>query len=373
MSRLMGALRPALFSLDPETAHAAAVRAAGLAAPVLARTPGFRVSDPRLRETVWAVDFPNPVGLAAGYDKWGAAIAGWHALGFGFVEVGTVTPGPQEGNPAPRLFRLPDDDALINRMGFNNDGAPATANRLAAAARGGWLRRVPLGVNIGKHKTTTAELAVRDYTAALDRLWPYASYVVMNVSSPNTPGLRELQGASALAGLLDAVIEMNRDKAVMTGQRPRPVLVKIAPDLTSEQVDAIVDLVRDVGGDGIIACNTTVARAGLRSPASLTGQEGGLSGRPLTGPSMDVLRRVVARAPELPVISVGGIFSADDAWERLAAGARLVQVWTALVYEGPRVAARINRGLLERMEREGVAHVSEIRPRDVRDAAPPGA
>lgn len=368
----MRRLRPAVFAVDPERAHVAAVRAVAASGPVLARVPGFRVRDARLRQDVCGITFPNPVGLGAGYDKWGAAVSGWHALGFGFVEVGTVTPQAQEGNPRPRLFRLPDDDALINRMGFNNDGAPATARRLAAAARGGWLRRIPVGVNIGKLKETPAGGAAADYAAVIDRLWPYAAYIAVNVSSPNTPGLRDLQESSQLAGILDAVVSLNHDKASLTGMRSRPVFVKVAPELTGEQTDAVVDLLGTVGADGIIVCNTTTRRDGLRSPAALRDEQGGLSGRPLAAPSLAMLERVVARAPHVPVISVGGVFDADEAWRRLRAGARLVQVWTALVYEGPRLAARINRGLIERMDAEGVRDVRELAPVRVHDASAGG-
>lgn len=337
-----------------------AVRGLRAASPVLERVGGLRVRDPRLVQRVWGLRFTNPVGLGAGYDKWGAAVPGWYAMGFGFAEVGTVTAVPQEGNPRPRLFRLPQDEALINRMGFNNDGAEATARRLAAWDRAGLLHRIPLGVNVGKSKVTPTERAVDDYVATLDRLWAYADYVVLNVSSPNTPGLRDLQESSQLGGILEAVIALNRRRADELGAEPRPVLVKIAPDLDDPQTDAVVDLVQAVGADGLIVCNTTVARDGLASPESLSAEAGGLSGRPLRERSMAMLRRVVSRAPELPVVSVGGVATADDAWERLAAGARLVQIWTALVYGGPMTVARINRGLVRRMEREGVHSLAEL-------------
>jgi len=351
--------QPLLFRLDPERAHTLAVQGVARSAPAIARL-GLRVRDDRLAQRLWGIRFPNPVGLGAGYDKWGAAIPGWHALGFGFVEVGTVTAHPQDGNPRPRLFRLPADRAIINRMGFNNDGAAATAQRLAALDRAGALHRVPLGINIGKSKVTPVEDATGDYVASLDRLWPYADYVVVNVSSPNSQGLRDLQESSALAGILEALIDLNRMKADITRRRPRPILVKVAPELTDDQLDAVVDLLRTVGGDGLIVCNTTLSRHGLVSDPALITEQGGLSGPPVAARSLGMLRRVVARAPGMPVISVGGIGTADDAWERLAAGARLVQVWTALVYGGPRTVAAINRGLVDRMRREGVAGVEEL-------------
>jgi dihydroorotate dehydrogenase len=307
------------------------------------------------------IRIPNPVGLAAGFDKRGIAIAGWQALGFGFVEIGTITAEKQDGNPQPRIFRLPDDQAIVNRLGFNNDGAALTAARLAKLQRQGALHRVPLGVNIGKSRSVASEAAVGDYVTSLDRLWPYADYVVVNVSSPNTPGLRDLQESSALAGLLEALIDLNRLKAMVTAQRPRPLLVKIAPDLDQAQVDAVVDLVAALGIDGLVVCNTTIARVALTSAPDLIEQQGGLSGRPVAARSLALTRHVVTRlAGRMPVISVGGIFTADDAWDRLAAGASLVQLYTGLVYGGPATVARINRGLLERMDRERVADLREL-------------
>lgn len=370
----MRALRPALARVDAERAHMAAVRAASVGAPLLWRTPGLRVDDPRLRQQVWGMTFPNPVGLGAGYDKWARAIAAWPAVGFGFAEIGTVTPGPQEGNPRPRLFRLPDDDALINRMGFNNDGAEATAERLAQAAVDGSLHRIPVGINIGKHKDTDAEAAADDYAAALEPLWTHAAYIVVNVSSPNTPGLRDLQESSHLAGILSRVVELNQRRARDQSARPRPVLVKIAPELDGPQTDAVVDLVRAVAADGVIVHNTTLSREGLRSPAHLVNEQGGLSGRPLAARSTEMLQRVVERDPGLPVISVGGVWDSDDLYERLRRGARLVQVWTALVYRGPGLVGALNRGLLRRMDQEGIATVADLAPASVRDAiasAPP--
>jgi dihydroorotate dehydrogenase len=353
------AVRPLALRTDPEKAHMRAMTTAERIAPLM-RVARWRVRDPRLAQRVWGLRFPNPIGLGAGYDKWGRGIRAWHALGFGFAEIGTVTALAQDGNLAPRLIRLPADRAIINRMGFNNDGAAATAHRLAQWDRRGLLHRIPLGVNIGKSKVTPLEDAKRDYVASLDRLWPYADYIVVNVSSPNTPGLRELQDAVALAGILEDLVELNRVKASLTGARRRPILVKVAPDLTDEQFDAAVDLVQAVGVHGIIVCNTTLARERLNSSERLASEPGGLSGAPLAPRSLEMLRRAVARAPELPIISVGGIATADDVWERLAAGASLVQIWTALVYGGPSLVARINRGLLARMEAEGVRDIAEL-------------
>ncbi len=298
--------------------------------------------------------------MAPGYDKWGRGIRAWQSLGFGFAEIGTVTALSQDGNPTPRVVRLPADRAVINRMGFNNDGSAATAHRLAQWDRAGVLHRIPIGVNIGKSKVTPLDDAKRDYVASLDRLWPYADYIVVNVSSPNTPGLRELQESVALGGILEELVDLNRVKSSLTGSRRRPILVKVAPDLTDDQFDAAIDQVQAAGVHGIIVCNTTLSRAGLASPERLVAETGGLSGAPLAARSLEMLRRAVARAPELPVISVGGIASADDVWERLAAGASLVQVWTALIYGGPALVSRINRGLIDRMDAEGVRDISEL-------------
>lgn len=352
-------VRPLLFRMDPERAHLRAMAVSERTTPII-RLGRLRIRDERLSQRLWGLRFPNPVGLGAGYDKWGRGISAWHALGFGFAEIGTVTALPQDGNPTPRLVRLPQDRAVINRMGFNNDGAAATAHRLAQWDRRGVLHRIPIGVNIGKSKVTPLEDAKRDYVSSLDRLWPYADYIVVNVSSPNTPGLRELQESVALGGILEELVELNRVKSQLTGARRRPILVKIAPDLTDEQFDAAIDLISAVGVHGVIISNTTLSREGLTSAARLTAHEGGLSGAPLAARSLALLRRSIARAPLLPVVSVGGITSADDVWERLAAGASLVQVWTGLIYEGPAMVARINRGLIDRMDAEGVRDITEL-------------
>lgn len=350
-------IRKVGFRLEAERAHELAVSTMSLAAPLLARA--IRPpSDPRLARRVWELDFPNPVGLAAGYDKRARAIPAWRALGFGFVEVGTITPLPQPGNERPRMFRLPEHEALINRMGFNNDGAARTAERLAAVTARGSIG-IPIGVNVGKGRDTPVDRAAQDYAEAIERLWPHADYLVVNVSSPNTPGLRDLQESGALGELLSACDESNRRRASTVARPPRPLLVKLAPDLSDAQVEAVLRLADDRGLDGLVVCNTTIGRDGVSGDRH--GDEaGGLSGRPLAARSLAMLRRIVAQAPGSRVISVGGIVDADDVWERLVAGAALVQVWTALAYRGPGVVAEINRGLIERMEREGVRDLDEI-------------
>jgi dihydroorotate dehydrogenase len=353
--------RPLLFRADAERVHELAIASLALSAPVLDGLAGPPDGDGRLAQELLGLRFPNPVGLAAGFDKYAKAVPAWPALGFGFAEIGTVTALPQKGNPKPRLHRLPDDRALINSLGFNNAGADATAARLAALARRGLLGRAPLGVNVGKSKATPADGAPADYARTVEALWDHADYVAVNVSSPNTPGLRDLQAAGPLGAILDAIDAVNRRRAAAAGRAPRPVLVKIAPDLEPAQVDAVVELALERGLAGVIATNTTVARAGLSSPERLTSRPGGLSGKPLREQATSLVGRVAGRAAgRLVVVGVGGIFTADDAWEKLAAGASLVQLYTGFVYGGPGTARAVAGGLLERMDREGVRHVSEL-------------
>ncbi|WP_072313311.1 quinone-dependent dihydroorotate dehydrogenase [Agrococcus sp. Marseille-P2731] len=323
--------------VDPERAHhlgATAIRAIGAA------RPGVR-TDPALRTRALGRAFPTPFGVAAGFDKDATMIAGLGALGFGHVEVGTLTAQPQPGNPQPRLFRLPEDRALINRMGFNNGGAAAAVDRIAAARDA--RSRPVIGVNIGKSRVVDAEdtaAVERDYLQSTRLVAPVADYLAVNVSSPNTPGLRGLQDAEVLEPLLAAI----RGAAGAT-----PVLVKIAPDLDDEQVEGIAELAARLELAGVIATNTTISRAGLRSSADAVAQAGagGLSGPPVAPRSLEVLRRLRAALPAtIDVISAGGVETADDVRERLAAGAALVQGYTAFIYRGPGWAREINHGLL---------------------------
>src|SRR5215207_6348961 len=337
MYRLLFSL--VLSHMDPEDAHHLAFRLIRLL-PTL----GFgrlveRVTapDPSLAVETLGLRFPSPFGLAAGFDKDGYAVLGLGNLGFGHVEVGTITAIAQPGNPRPRLFRLVSDRALVNRMGFNNGGADAAAGRLSRLARR--TRRPVLGVNIGKSRVTPVERAVADYTRSARVLAPYADYLVVNVSSPNTPGLRGLQELDALGPLLEAV----RGAAGAA-----PLLVKIAPDLADAEVLRICELVVRLGLDGIIATNTTISREGLRAPASVIEAigPGGLSGAPLATRSLEVLRLIRGRVPaELCVISVGGVETAADVQDRLDAGATLVQGYSAFIYRGPLWARQVNRGL----------------------------
>jgi dihydroorotate dehydrogenase len=313
------------------------------------------VDDPALATRVWGIDFPNPVGLAAGFDKAGTLFNPLAALGFGFVEIGTVTAEAQPGNPRPRLFRLPADGALLNRMGFNNPGAEAVAAHLAAT------RAEPvLGINIGKSKVAPLERATEDYLRSVDLLAPFARYLVVNVSSPNTPGLRALQDAAPLRELVGAVVGRVREARGAAGACP--VLVKLAPDLSDEQVEQAVEIALERGAAGIVATNTTVSRAGLRTaPERVEGLGlGGISGAPLRARALEVVSRIHARTGgAVPIVGVGGISSASEAWERIRAGASLVQIYTAFIYEGPGLVRRINRGLLDLMRRDGFRSVAE--------------
>jgi dihydroorotate dehydrogenase len=333
-------VRPVLFRLDPERAHDLAL--SGLAAvsrvvgPVQRRRMA-RESEADSSATVFGIRFPTRVGVAAGLDKDGRALRAWPLLGFGFVEVGTVTARPQPGNPAPRLFRLPADRAVINRMGFNNAGAAALAVRLQ---RTGPLP-VPLGISIGKSKVTPVEDAVEDYLASLRLLHRFADYVAVNVSSPNTPGLRTLQDAGALRALVDALVAESRALAAPES-RPPPLLVKVAPDLSHEALEELVDVCLGHGVSGLVATNTTLDRTALVHRDPRAAEAGGLSGAPLAPRALEVVRRIRAQADDrLPVIGVGGISGPDDAQRLVDAGASLVQIYTGLIYEGPRLVRRV--------------------------------
>jgi dihydroorotate dehydrogenase len=347
-------LRPLLFSLDPEHAHHLALQALHWVqvAPLQPSPP----SDPRLSQEVWGIRFPNPVGLAAGYDKNAEVPLAWPALGFGFAELGTLTAQAQPGNPKPRIFRLEQDRACINRLGFNNDGAAAAARRLGRLLTGRQCP-IPLGFNIGKSRATSLEDAVKDYLESSALLLPLADYLVINVSSPNTPELRKLQEVERLAKLLEALIAQAAQLARQTSTTPKPIVVKIAPDLSEAEIREIAKLALDAGVAGLIATNTTTERPGLRSPVD---EVGGLSGRPLAKRATEVLRTLFQAAEgRLPLIGVGGIFSAADAYERICAGASLVQVYTGLIYEGPFLPRRIAHGLNQILDREGLSHIRD--------------
>jgi dihydroorotate dehydrogenase len=342
-------VRPALFRLDAERVHDLALRALSAAGTGLqVAGPLLPRPDPRLEQRVLGLTFPVPIGLAAGFDKDARAVPAWAALGFGFAEVGTLTARPQSGNPRPRMFRLPEDEALLNRLGFNNRGAAEAAARLDRLGRRG-PRRIPLGVNIGKSAAVPLEYAAEDYLRAYDRVWPHADYVVVNVSSPNTPGLRRLQGRERLEEVL---------RAILGHPQRRPLLVKVDPDLPPGALDEVVDLAVEIGLDGLVVSNTTLSREGLTSPRA--SEAGGVSGLPVRDRSTEAIRQVARRAPGLTVIGVGGVRSAKDAWEKLRAGASLIQLYTGLVYEGPGVARRIARGLVRRLEYAELGSIGEV-------------
>jgi dihydroorotate dehydrogenase len=331
-------IRPILFLVDPEVIHHFVFDFL----KVFGRIPGVRAimsllfsyKDPRLEKTLFGIRFPNPVGLAAGFDKDARLIDELSAFGFGFIEIGTVTPKPQPGNDKPRMFRLKADQALINRMGFNNKGAEHAAERLKTRRPG-----VVIGGNIGKNKVTPNEDAVKDYELCFEALYPYVDYFVVNVSSPSTPGLRELQEKEPLKRLLMSVKMLSNTK-----QKPKPVLLKIAPDLTITQLDDIVEILRESGTDGVIATNTTISREGLQTSKEVVAKigAGGLSGKPVRERSTEVIAYLRAKMGQgYPIIGVGGIMTPEDAIEKLKAGADLVQIYTGFVYEGPGFVKRI--------------------------------
>ncbi|MEP0917826.1 quinone-dependent dihydroorotate dehydrogenase [Leptolyngbya sp. DQ-M1] len=347
-------LRPVLFSglnADPEWLHVQTLRSlswinsSDWLRSRLNHLYGF--DSPRLSQSLWGLTFANPIGLAAGFDKDGVAANVWSSFGFGFAELGTVTFHAQPGNPQPRLFRLVEDLAALNRMGFNNQGAASLQSRLEQRSKG-----IPIGINLGKSKITPLEAAAEDYLGSFRLLKPLGDYFVVNVSSPNTPGLRSLQATDQLEPILSALQTEN--------QSEKPLLVKIAPDLEFEDIAAIVDLAQRFQLSGIIATNTTIRRDGLKTqmiPATrkpITEEAGGISGAPVRERSTEVIRAIWKQTRgSLPIVGVGGVFSAEDAWEKITAGASLVQVYTGWIYEGPTMVKRILQGLEERLEQSG--------------------
>ncbi len=336
-------IKPILFRFQPENAHNIVFSSVKTLFKIPFVKPlvraAFCVEDKRLERTVFGIKFPNPVGLAAGFDKDAKLYKELACFGFGFVEIGTLTPVGQPGNPQPRSFRLPKDEALINRMGFNNEGVEAAVERLKKRDK-----NLIIGGNIGKNKITPNEEAVKDYEKCFTALYPYVDYFVVNVSSPNTPGLRELQDKEPLMKLLFRVQEMN-----LNTKQPKPLLLKIAPDLTDSQLDDIVSIAQEVKLSGLIATNTTISRENLKTDKSFvdTIGAGGLSGKPVRERSTEVVRYLSKKlGKDFPIIAVGGIHSAADAKEKLDAGAALVQVYTGFIYEGSSLIKRINKGLL---------------------------
>lgn len=352
-------LRPLLFRLAPETAHELALKTLSFSPALIERL----LSPPSLQKPFgelkrFGLTFPNPVGLAAGFDKDGVALKSLAALGFGFIEAGTVTYEAQPGNPRPRLFRLPEDKALINRAGFNNKGAAAFVQQVLAHRPS-----CVLGVSIGKSKKVPIENAVEDYLRSFEIVYPVADYIAVNVSSPNTPGLRDLQKSDQLEELLQALQKRNRELSVQVGrERETPLLVKLAPELERSELHQLIEVFNRTNVAGIIAANTTTRRDGLltaKEEVAACG-EGGLSGKPLRGPSTSMIARIYnLTSGQVPIVGVGGIFTAEDAWEKICAGASLVQLYTGFIYEGPRIAQRINDGLEQILSREGFAKLDD--------------
>ena len=355
-------LRRLLFRLPPETAHELALQALAAAPRLSKRLAGSSANEvPFGKLERFGLNFPNPVGLAAGFDKDGIALPGLAGLGFGFIEAGTVTFHPQPGNERPRLFRLPKDQALINRAGFNNKGAAAFAQRVAAARQ--QRREYVLGVSIGKSKVAPLDEAIEDYLQSFTIVHSVADYVAVNVSSPNTPGLRDLQQANQLEALLIALQQRNQQLSKQNNLgKDVPLLVKLSPDIAAADLEQIAEVARKTSIAGIIATNTTISRAGLESTADEIQAcgAGGLSGLPLRIPSNRMISRLYKlTAGKIPLIGVGGIFTAQDAWEKICAGASLVQLYTGFIYQGPGIVAEINKGLQEILKREGISSIDQ--------------
>ncbi len=337
-------LRPILFLFSPEIIHHTTfkiLKFVGYVPGALALTrASFILKNQKLERKILGLTFPNPVGLAAGFDKDALLIDELAAFGFGFIEIGTLTPKAQPGNEKPRLFRLPADQAIINRMGFNNKGADGAVKRLQSRKS-----KIIVGGNIGKNKVTPNETAFEDYTYCFEALYPYVDYFVVNVSSPNTPNLRELQEKEPLKKLLNSVKALNRQK-----EKPKPILLKIAPDLTEAQLHDVVEILLETKTDGVIATNTTISREGLITDNEIISSigNGGLSGKPLTTRATEVISFLRSKlGKDFPIIGVGGIMTPEDAIEKLKAGADLVQIYTGFIYEGPGFVKRINRALLQ--------------------------
>ncbi|MBF0278435.1 MAG: quinone-dependent dihydroorotate dehydrogenase [SAR324 cluster bacterium] len=357
-------IRPILFSQDPETVHEKVITALEKSFQI----PGvhgliesfFGFEHPELQIEIFGKTFPNPIGLAAGFDKNGKVFNPMFSIGFGFVEIGTVTPLPQPGNPAPRIFRLPEDQALINRLGFNNQGVEALIHRVEQNPPSGIL-----GINIGKNKSTPIEAANNDYTVALEKIYDHAGYIVINVSSPNTEKLRALQEKDALHSLMGQLLQIRKD-LIRQGKPKKTILLKIAPDLTDETLEDIRSIFQEFALDGIIACNTTLSRDRLKN-SKFAHEQGGLSGVPLRERSTQLIGKLYQKlGPSLPIIGVGGIFTGGDAYQKIKAGASLVQIYTGMIYQGPAIVYKIKNELLRLLKRDGFSHISEAVGADFR-------
>lgn len=353
-------IRPFLFAQDSERAHDFTLKflsRIGRNSAACAAVGAF-FSTPELPVEVFGLKFPNPIGLAAGMDKFAAAVPVWEKIGFGFCELGGVTLQAQPGNPPPRMFRAPSAGAIVNRMGFNNPGAEAFAQALADWKKRGRWPGHPIGINLGKSKVTPLEKAAEDYAGSFRLLREYADFFVINVSSPNTPGLRQLQDKAALDEILAAICEVQK-----SGARQPAILVKVAPDLSFEALDEILELATARNISGIVATNTTISRpeTGDARLRAIYSETGGLSGKPLREHSTEIIRHIFKQTRgQLPIIGVGGIFNAEDAWEKITAGASLLQVYTGMVYEGPGLPKKIVSGLIQRVRSENVRDFKDV-------------
>ncbi|MCS1352209.1 quinone-dependent dihydroorotate dehydrogenase [Mechercharimyces sp. CAU 1602] len=353
-----------IFRLDPEKAHhwtvknLAHLQTSSLLLSSLHRY--FAVEDPRLHVHCFQQSFPNPVGLAAGFDKHANIYPALAALGYGFVEVGTLTPRPQPGNPIPRLFRLPEEEAIINRMGFNNDGVEQATRHFEHLPR----PNTPIGINLGKNKDTSNEDAAEDYCTGLRALYRFGDYFVINISSPNTAGLRDLHQTHALRQLLTRIMAERTELMEGCGEK-RPILLKLSPDIAEELLPSVIETSLELGIDGYIATNTTLDRSHITHP--LRSEQGGLSGRPLAERSTKMIRAIAQQSEgRVPIIGVGGIFTGQDAYDKIRAGAHLVQVYTSMIYRGPTIARLINQELLTLIARDGLSSINEAIGADIR-------
>jgi dihydroorotate dehydrogenase len=348
--------RPLLFAQDAERAHDFTIKILSRASrdEFISKVIGKFFSAPELPVELFGLKFPNPIGLAAGMDKFAAAVPIWEKLGFGFCELGGVTWHAQSGNPPPRMFRAVADEAIVNRMGFNNPGAEVFAQKLSDWKKSDRWPKSPVGINLGKSKITPLEKAAKDYANSFRALRDFADFFVVNVSSPNTPNLRQLQDKAALDEILAAIQEQNKVR------NQKPILIKIAPDLSFEAIDEILELVASRQIAGIVATNTTISRPQTNDSRlqKIYAETGGLSGKPLRARSTEIIRHIFKRTNgKLPIIGVGGIFNTDDAWEKITAGASLVQIYTGLVFEGPGIIKKIVTGLIQRMKTNGIKNL----------------
>jgi dihydroorotate dehydrogenase len=352
-------LRPLFFRLNAENAHHFTIHSLSILEKIPGGTGILKMlygmgKHKALHVKLGGIDYPNPIGLAAGMDKNAIAVGAFSSIGFGFIEVGTITPKAQPGNPLPRLFRLPSDTAIINRMGFNNMGAEQMAVNLRKAKP--YL--IPVAVNIGKNKNTANEEAEEDYRACIRQLYTVGDFFVINISSPNTPGLRNLQHGEELRNLLEAVKDEVQLQFKRQGGSEKPIWVKIAPDVSYEELSYMIETIVQSGIFGVIATNTTLSREGLQH--EYASEAGGLSGKPLTNRSTEVIRQIYKQTKgKLPIVGCGGIFTAEEAYDKIRAGASLVEVYTALIYDGPSLIKRLNAGLLQLLHKDGFTHISQ--------------